>query len=99
MSLDEKISAFLVQSEAKPAPSKLEPYADLIRTLRQRRWTYVQIAQTLRDEFGIQVHPTTVHNFQKVRQRRGAASPSSQIAPTSPIKANPAKRPRFNLDA
>ena len=99
MSLDEKISAFLARTDSKPAPSKLEPYAELIRTLRQRRWTYVQIAQALRDEFSLHVHPTTVHHFQKVRQRRGSASPSGQVAPASPVAANPAKRPRFNLDA
>jgi IS30 family transposase len=94
MSLDERISAFLAHADAEPARSKLEPYADLIRTLRQRRWTYVQIAQALRDEFTLSVHPTTIHAFVKVRAKRKTA-PSCTPEATSPI----AKRPRFNLDA
>lgn len=102
MSLDEKIATFLSRTEAKPAPSKLEPFAELIRTLRQRRWTYFQIAKALSEEFGVQVHLTTIHSFVKVRSRRDPnqtihlAEPASN---TAAIVPGSIKRPRFNLDA
>ena len=99
MSLDERIAAFITRSDAKPARSKLEPYAELIRTLRQRRWTYAQIAQALLDEFAVRVHPTTVHAFVKVRAKakQSPALPSDDT-PATPARVA-AKRPRFNLNA
>jgi transposase len=99
MSLDERIAAFITRTDAKPARSKLEPYAELIRTLRQRRWTYVQIAQALLDEFAVSVHPTTVHAFVKVRAKakKSPALPSGDTP--APFAGVVAKRPRFNLDA
>jgi hypothetical protein len=78
----------------------------LIRTLRQRRWSYVEIAKNLRDGFGVQTHPTTVHAFVKVRAKRKSSftmpAPEQTAvnrpkAPTShPGSTN---RPRFYLDA
>ncbi len=100
MNLDDKIANFLRGTSAAPARSKLEPCAGLIRELRQRRWTYIRIAETLRTEFGVAVAPSTVFAFMKVRARRKepAALPAPGI-PT-PVSAVPATRkPRFNLDA
>lgn len=99
MSLNQKIASFLARTDSKPARSKLEPYADLIRTLRQRRWTYIEIARALRDEFAVEVHPTTIHAFVKVRanQRRTPAIPPPTASVTLPPPE--AKKPRFNLDA
>ncbi|MBI2516005.1 MAG: helix-turn-helix domain-containing protein [Opitutae bacterium] len=98
MSLDQKIAAFLAQADTRPAPSKLEPYAELITQLRQRRWTYQRIATALREMFDLSVAPSTIHNFQKVRQRRASSLPER---PPSMISAQvgSVKRPRFNLDA
>jgi hypothetical protein len=106
MSLNQNIIAFLARAEPKPAPSKLEPYADLIRTLRQRRWPYVEIAKALSDEFGVQAHLTTVHAFVKVRAKKKSAStmPAPEQAaidrPTPPTSdTSGARRPRFHQDA
>jgi hypothetical protein len=107
MSLDQRISDFLAKSEARPAPSKLEPYAEVIRTLRQRRWTYQDIARALRDEFGVTAAVSTIHAFFKVRaKRRGAPTMSTPDDPAPPLPAaatasqsSAAKRPRFHLEA
>lgn len=101
MSLDQHITDFLAKAGAKPATSKLEPYAGLVRTLRQRRWTYLQIVQALRDEFGLIVAPSTVHAFVKARagKRKGVLTMSTPESPEARADAPvPAKRPRFNLD-
>jgi hypothetical protein len=103
MSLDEKIGTFLSKAATKEAASKLEPYAELIRTLRQRRWTYSEIADTLRTEFGLTVHRTTVHAFVKARSGNKPgpftmASPVPGNSPGAPVSTSP-KRQRFNLDA
>lgn len=101
MSLDDDINAFLVTAEQRPAASKLEPYAELIRTLRQRRWTFVEIAAALRDRFGLNVAPSTIHNFIKVRAKRKPVidAPTHNRTPESPTaQPTTTKRPRFHLD-
>lgn len=101
MSLDAKIGTFLATAATRDAASKLEPYAELIRTLRQRRWTYTEIAHTLRTEFGLTVHRTTVHAFVKVRSGN-KPGPFTMAVPANgdPVTAPAtAKRPRFNLNA
>lgn len=97
MSLEQKITTFLAAAETVPAKSKLEPYTELIRTLRQKRWTYQRIARTLREEFGVSAAPSTIHHFQQVRaKRKGGAQVNP---PEVPVSASVPKRPRFNLDA
>lgn len=98
MGTDQKIADFLARAETRPAPSKLEPYHELIRTLRQRRWAYKEIATTLREEFGVTAAPSTIHAFIKVRAKKKAmASPPS---PNHETAAPPSHRkPRFNVDA
>ncbi len=106
MNLDEKITAFLATASTQPPQSKLEPYTELIRSLRQKRWPYHRIAKALQDDFGIKTAPSSIHNFVKVRAKKPdqyvivppATTSAHSLKPTSP--AVPViKRPRFNLDA
>ena len=99
MSLDEKIAEFLSQAAPRPAASKLEPYYELIRTLRQRRWTYQRIAVTLRDDFQVKVAVSSIHSFMKVRSRRASCGTMKAEQAKAPVPQVPVKRPRFNLDA
>ena len=106
MNLEQKITSFLATADTQPPQSKLEPYTELIRSLRQKRWPFRRIAQALQDDVGIKTAPSSIHNFVKVRaekiDRYVIAPPETTSAhllkPTSP--AVPViKRPRFNLDA
>ena len=98
MSLNDDIAAFLAAAQARPATSKLEPYLELVRTLRQRRWTFVEIAAALHDRFGLCAAPSTIHNFLKVRaQKKDVVTLTA--SPTPLPKTQTAPRPRFNLDA
>ena len=105
MSLDEKITEFLAHAKPKAAQSKLEPYAELIRTLRQRRWTYLQIAATLQTEFGVTVAANTIFAFVKVRSGKGKgvltmSTPEvASVTLPKPAGPNQPARRRFNLDA
>ena len=100
MGLDEEIANFLKTTDTGTGRSKLEPYAELIRGLRQRRRTYEQISDALRTQFRVVVAPSTVFAFVKVRARRRAGfvlpppvtPPGVQIGPGAP-------RPRFKIDA
>jgi transposase len=95
---EDKIMDFLARAETRPAASKLDTYHELIRTLRQRRWTYREIAAVLRDEFGVSAAPSTIHAFMKVRARKKAmASPPSPVP--EPTAQSSQRRPRFHLDA
>jgi hypothetical protein len=99
MNLDDQIANFLADADDRPARSKLEPYAELIRELRQRRWTFRKIADALRERFAITASPSTIHDFTRVRARRPGvrmsdAQPEPMSAPPSPPA--PSKR-RFHL--
>ena len=105
MNLDDKITGFLAVADVKAARSKLEPYTELIRQLRQRRWTYDQIAQALRNEFGLCAHRTTIHAFVKARAGNktgvlvmSTPAPLGLVGPAPGQSAQPARR-RFSLDA
>ena len=97
MNLDDQIANFLADADARPARSKLELYAELIRELRQRRWTFRKIADALHERFAITASPSTIHDFAKVRARRAKA----EIRPAQPAHsqpkavATPANKPRF----
>jgi IS30 family transposase len=95
MSLEQKISDFLGRADPRPGASKLEPYTELIRTLRQRRWTYVEIAGALHKDFGVTVSPSTIFAFVKVRAKRKGV----QASPHTPLAPAVMKKPRFNIDA
>jgi IS30 family transposase len=100
MSLDDQIAKFLADADARPARSKLEPYAELIRELRQRRWTFRKIADALRERFAVTASPSTIHDFAKVRaQRAREETQRTQPEHAHPGIAAPAssKPPRFHV--
>ena len=106
MNIEQKITSFLATASTQLPQSKLEPYTELIRSLRQKRWPYHRIAKALQDDFGIKAAPSSIHNFVKVRAKKNdqyvIAPPTTttthSLKPTPP--AVPViKRPRFNLDA
>jgi hypothetical protein len=100
MSLDDQIAIFLADADARPARSKLEPYADLVRELRRRRWTFRKIADALRERFAITASPSTIHDFVKVRARRPGVRMSEALPEPMPAPPNPpapSKR-RFPLE-
>ena len=97
MNLDDQIAKFLADADARPARSKLEPYAKLIRELRQRRWTYRKIAAALADRFGIRASPSTIHDFLRVRAhqptaRKPEALPQVPAPQAKPAADNPPRR-------
>jgi IS30 family transposase len=99
MSLHDKIAEFIAQADARPARSKLEPFADLVRELRQRRWTFQRIAAALRERFGVSVSPSTVHDFVRVRAHRARIEPTAPPPAGSPAEPSPAPRKRrFHLE-
>lgn len=98
MDTNQKIAAFLARADAKPAPSKIADYETLIRQLRYKHWTYTQIAEALKSEFGVQVNPKTVWAFLKVR-RGLIEEPSTLRKPTENQQPMLTPKRRFNLDA
>lgn len=100
MNLDEQIAKFLADADALPARSKLEPYAEMIRELRQRRWTFRKIADALRERFAVTASPSTIHNFAKVRARRAKAEiqPARSDRPQPKAVATEAASRRFFVD-
>ena len=106
MSLNERIASFLASVDAQPARSKLEPYEELIRALRRKRWGYRRIAAALQEQFGVRAAASSIHNYLKVRAKRKPSAieltPTTNVPAIAP-QATPAapapKRPRFNLDA
>ena len=106
MNLEQKISSFLATADTQPPQSKLEPYAEMIRALRQKRWPYHRIAKALQDDLGIKAEPSSIHNFVKVRAKKidrhdiaPPETPSSHSLKPMSSAAPVIKRPRFNLDA
>jgi hypothetical protein len=53
----------------KPPRSKLEPHRELIRELRRRGRTYREVSRLFAERLGLQVAPSTLHSFVKVRAR------------------------------
>ena len=98
MELEQKIAAFLAKVETKPARSKLAPFDGLIRSLRQKRWTLLAIAQTMETEFGLKVNPKTVWAYLKVRRDHIKTGVVKLTEKPAPAKLTPPAR-RFNLDA
>ena len=93
--------------------SKLEPHRELIRELRRKGRTYRDLAQIFRERLGLQVAPSTLHSFVKVRAKHRKRTqfelpPLESIATELPVpdrlaalKAKPtareAKRTRFDF--
>ena len=53
----------------KPPRSKLEPHRELIRELRRSGRTYREVSRLFAERLGLQVAPSTLHSFVKVRAR------------------------------
>ncbi|MEO8663192.1 MAG: hypothetical protein ABI693_32340 [Bryobacteraceae bacterium] len=68
--MEKSISEILNAIPPNPPRSKLEPYYDLIRELRQRSKTYREIAKVLKDHVGLRVDHTTICDFVHLRARR-----------------------------
>jgi hypothetical protein len=106
MNLNEEIGKFLAEAEVKQAPSKLEPYSELLIVLRQRKWTFKQISTAMQERFGVSVAPSTIHNFLKVRTGRRTDSQAAGVGqaeqgPGTQKVASAAaasSKPRFHLD-
>jgi IS30 family transposase len=98
MSLHDQIAEFIAQADVRPARSKLEPYAELLRELRQRRWTFQRIAAALRERFGVSVSPSTIHDFVRVRAHRARIEPTATPPAEGATEPNPTPRKRrFHL--
>ena len=69
--MDPNISKLLDETPQKPPRSKLEVHAEVIAALRQKRRTYCEIADFFREHLAITVAPSTIHDFVRVRRRRG----------------------------
>ncbi len=91
--MEETFQAILDSLPPKPARSKLEPYAELIRELRKRGRSYREIATILAERCGVTVGIHTVYNFVQVRSRakdktstgeRERTATSSNVPPNSP---------------
>lgn len=90
--MEEAFQAILDSLPPKPARSKLEPYAELIRELRRRGRSYREIASILAERCGVTVGIHTVYNFVQVRSKskgttstgeREKTASSSGVAKTS----------------
>jgi hypothetical protein len=93
--MDPAISKLVEAISEKPPRSKLEPHAEIIAALRRKRRTYREIAQFFQEHLAITVAPSTIHDFVRVRRRRGKrntdsseehAVPSRQVTPASIVK-------------
>jgi len=82
--MDPAISKLLEEIPEKPPRSKLEPHADIIATLRRKRRTYREIARFLQEHLAITVAPSTIHDFVRIRRRRGKQIPSPPPATGTP---------------
>ena len=75
--MDPAISKLVEEISEKPPRSKLEPHAEVIAALRRKRRTYRDIAQFFQEHLAIAVAPSTIHDFVRVRRRRGKRTADS----------------------
>jgi hypothetical protein len=64
-----RLLAELSELPPNPPRSKLEPHRELIRELRRKGRTYREISRLFAERLGLQVAPSTLHSFVKVRAR------------------------------
>jgi hypothetical protein len=70
----------------KPPRSRLEPYAELIREMREHGWTYREIANVLAEKCDLRVAASTVYHFVRVyRRAKGRRKSTARVSarPTS----------------
>jgi hypothetical protein len=85
--MDGKFQDILDNLPAKPQRSQLEPYRELINELRRRGRTYREIAGILAEKVEVQVSPSTVHDFIRVRstKRRRTKAARANLDTVKPI--------------
>ena len=83
--MDSKMKAILDGTPDSPTRSKLEPYRELIRGLRQKRKTFPEIAQVLLTNYNVHIHPSNIHRFVKIRSKKQRSQ--FEIPPTFPSTA------------
>ncbi len=98
--LDPRINKLLEEIPEKPPRSKLEPHADVISALRRKRLTYREIAQFFQDHLAITVAPSTIHDFVRVRRRRGKQNDVStgEQSATRPNRVSASKLKNIRAD-
>jgi hypothetical protein len=64
-----RLLAELSDLPPKPPRSKLEPHREPIRELRRKGRTYREVSRLFAERLGMQVAPSTLHSFVKVRSR------------------------------
>ncbi len=80
--MDRAISKLVDEISEKPTRSKLEPHAEIIAALRRKRRTYREIVQFFQEHLAITVAPSTIHDFVRVRRRRGKrTAESNEVQP------------------
>ena len=84
--MDPAISKLLDDIPDSPPRSKLEPHAEVIAALRRKRRTYREIAQFLQKHLAISGAPSTIHDFVRVRRRRGKRTADSGEEQTVPSR-------------
>jgi hypothetical protein len=67
--MDPRTEELLNNSPEQPTRSKLEPYRELIRELRRRRYTYRKIAALLQDSLGVKTSKSTINDFVIARSK------------------------------
>lgn len=88
------ILAELADLPPKSPRSKLEPHRELIRELRRRGRTYRELASIFRERLGLEVAPSTIHSFVKVRahhRRQVQFELPPANATDNPVRSNSAE--------
>src|SRR6266404_9997204 len=86
----------LKDAPEKPPRSKLEPYREVIRELRLKRWSYREIATLFEEKLTLEVAPSTLHNFVKVRAKQRSVLAIPPLGDVAKREAVPkTKRPAF----
>ena len=95
--------SLLVEAQSapvKPSRSKLETYRAAISELRRKRWTFVEIAEWLRER-GVSATTSNVHRF--FRQSKPTPPSTEPVrAQSAPLPAHvdaqkPKRKIRFNI--
>ena len=81
--MDPAISKLVEEISEKPPRSKLEAHAEVIAALRRKRRPYREIAQFLQEHLAISVAPSTIHDFVRVRRRRGKRNTVARDEPNT----------------
>jgi IS30 family transposase len=93
--MDKQLEDILNSLPPRAPRSRLEPYADLIDEMRRRSWTFRDIARVLGEKCNVEVSPSNVHHFVKLRTlktNRGKRTIVTSRATLSPQTASVSKR-------